>query len=289
MKKTIKGWKVFDKDLQCLKFQFEVGITYKHDGKIALCEAGFHFHENQKDLFQYYAFDSQNRVCEVLASKVVTGDDKSVCSEITIGKELNWNEVLNLVNIGKDNTGRLNTGDRNTGDRNTGDRNTGYRNTGDMNTGYRNTGDRNTGYRNTGDRNTGYRNTGDRNTGDMNTGDMNTTNFSAGIFNTKEQLTPIFNGAAMVLMSEFKKTDNYRALFSSSLPLTEWIYESDMTDEEKEQHPKFYVQEGYLKVRTFHEACEIWWKTMSESNKKLIQEIPGFDKEIFAEVTGIKL
>jgi len=254
MKKTIKGWKVFDKDLQCLKFQFEVGITYKHDGKIALCEAGFHFHENQKDLFQYYAFDSQNRVCEVLASKVVTGDDKSVCSEITIGKELNWNEVLNLVNIGKDNTGRLNTG-----------------------------------YRNTGDRNTGYRNTGDRNTGDMNTGDMNTTNFSAGIFNTKEQLTPIFNGAAMVLMSEFKKTDNYRALFSSSLPLTEWIYESDMTDEEKEQHPKFYVQEGYLKVRTFHEACEIWWKTMSESNKKLIQEIPGFDKEIFAEVTGIKL
>jgi len=105
MKKTIKGWKVFDKDLQCRKFQFEVGKTYKHDGKIGLCEAGFHFHENQRDLFEYYSFNSESRVCEVSAINVVTGDNKSVCSEITIGKELNWNEVLNLVNIGKDNTG----------------------------------------------------------------------------------------------------------------------------------------------------------------------------------------
>ena len=91
------------------------------------------------------------------------------------------------------------------------------------------------------------------------------------------------------MMSEFKNTPNYRALFSSNFPLTEWISESRMTDEEKVKYPKFYVQEGYLKKKTFYEACEIWWKNMSEENKKLIQEIPGFSKDIFLEVIGIKL
>ena len=345
MKKITKGWKVFDADLKCRNIQFKVGETYKQTGTPVLCEHGFHFHTQPSHLFNYYSFDPKNRVCEITAfGKCDTGDDKSCCNEIKIGKELSWNEVLTLVNSGVGNTGRNNTGHQNTGDRNTGHQNTGHQNTGDRNTGHqntghrntgdqntghqntghrntghqntgdRNTGDQNTGHRNTGDQNTGHRNTGDRNTGDRNTGHQNTghrntgdqntghqntghqntghwntTNHSAGIFNTTEQPTPIFNGAATVLMSEFKNTNNYNALFSSDFPLTEWIYESKMTDEEKAAHPKFYVQEGYLKKRTFKEASKIWWENMSERNKKLIRSIPGFTPSIFTEVTGIEL
>jgi PPE-repeat protein len=314
MKKIVKGWKIFDKDLKCRGYQFKIGKTFKQDGLPVLCTNGFHFHENPKDLFEYYALISENRVCEVEATNVITGEDKSVCSKIKIIKELTWVEIYALINMGECNTGRLNTGDMNTGNWNTGHRNTGDMNTGDMNTGHMNTGHLNTGHMNTGDMNTGHRNTGHMNTGDMNTGrrntgrrnrgnwntgrrnrgnwntgDWNSTDFSAGIFNTKEQLTPIFNGAAMVLMSEFRNTDNYQALFDAILPIDEWIYESDMTEEEKQAHPTFYVQKGYLKVRSFKDACAIWWKNTSDRAKRLIQDIEGFDKEIFKEVTGIEI
>ncbi len=244
MKKTVKGWKVFDPELKCRGFQFEVGKTYEHEGPISMCSSGFHFHENATDLFECYSFVDTNRVCEVVCKNVETGDDKSVCSEIKIGRELSWTEVLSIINIGKNNTGRKNIGDWNTGDRNTGHRNT---------------------------------------------GDWNTCNYSAGIFNTVEPLTPIFNGAAMVKMSEFKNTSNYSALFYASFPLTEWIDESCMTDEEKELSPNFHIQEGFLKKRTFFEAAKIWWSNTPESKRILIQEIPGFSKEVFKEVTGIKL
>jgi len=243
MKKT-KGWKVFDENLKCKGYQFKVGETYKHKGKIEMCKSGFHFHENQNDLFQYNDFKYTNRICEVECFEVTTGDDKSVCGKIKIVHELSWQEVLSLVNLGKKNTGNRNTGDWNTGN---------------------------------------------QNTGDWNTGDWNTTDYSTGIFNTIEQKTPIFNGAAMVVMSKFKNTPEYEALFSSRFPLTECIYASDMTDEEKKEYPGFYVQQGYLKKRTFHEACKIWWDQMNKTNKSLILNIPGFSASIFEEVTGIKI
>ena len=262
---TVKGWKVFDKDLKCRNFQFKVGETFVEKGNPSLCHNGFHFHTHSSHLFNYYNFSTDNRVCEIEAHGYVeNGDDKSCCCTIKIVRELTWDEVLRLINTGSGNTGKNNTG-------------------------YMNTGDRNTGYRNTGDMNTGDRNTGDRNTGDRNTGDMNTTDFSAGIFNTVEQPTAIFNGAATVMMSEFRNTGQYRALFSSSFTLVEWIYESNMTDQEKIDNPKFYVAEGYLKKRSFKEACELWWKNMSEENKTLVKSIPGFTTSIFTEVTGIKL
>jgi len=86
MKKTVKGWKCFDADLRCRGFQFKIGETYKIDGEIELCERGFHFHENPEHIFNYYGRDS--RVCEVTAHETITGDDKSVCRVIEIGREL---------------------------------------------------------------------------------------------------------------------------------------------------------------------------------------------------------
>ena len=207
----MKGYKVFKNDWTCRGFQYAVGETYEMEDEPSCCNRGFHFCGRLIDCFNYYDFDSNNKVAEIEATGAVDDDgneEKYCTNKIRIVRELSWHEVLDLVNTGKDNTGNRNTGNRNTGDwntgnrntgdwntgnRNTGDRNTGDRNTGDWNTGNRNTGDRNTGDRNTGNRNTGDWNTGNRNTGDRNTGDWNTGNRNTGDRNTGDRNTGDWN------------------------------------------------------------------------------------------------
>ena len=134
--KEIKGYKVFNPDWTCRDFQYEVGKTYKHDGNIDLCGSGFHFCIEAVDCFNYYVFDSENKVAEVVATGLVeTGDDKSVTNEITIVRELEWHEVLKLVNTGKECTGYRNSGNGNSGDWNSGDWNSGDWNSGNGNNG----------------------------------------------------------------------------------------------------------------------------------------------------------
>jgi hypothetical protein len=282
MKKETKGWKVFDENLKCRNYQFEVGKTYKVEGVLEMCINGFHFHENSKDLFAYYSFDPKNRVCEVTCEEVITGDDKSVCRNITLIRELDWADVLRLVNVGSGNTGRRNTGNCNTGNCNTGNYNTGGYNTG----GY-NTGGYNTGNCNTGNCNTGNCNTGNYNTGGYNTGNWNKTDYCSGLFNTVEQKVPLFNGAAYVLMSEFRDTPNYNALYSALFRLTEWVDTKDMTDVEKSENPTYEATGGFLRKYTYGDACKEWWNQLSKENKELIIAIPGFDAKIFEEITGI--
>jgi hypothetical protein len=183
-------------------------------------------------------------------------------------------------NTGDRNTGDYNTGDRNTGNYNTGDRNTGDYNTGDWNTGYYNTGDRNTGGCNTGYYNTGDRNTGDRNTGDRNTGGWNSTNYSTGFFNTVEQPLYMFNK----LVENVSRDDIDTYL---NVKLTEWILPEKMTEQEKTSNPSWETCEGYLKERSFEEACKLAWKEANEETKQKFLNLPNFDAEIFKEITGI--
>ena len=70
------------------------------------------------------------------------------------------------------------------------------------------------------------------------------------------------------------------------MTLTEWIY---YTEEEKENSPIRQAIGGYLKKYTFKEACENWWNSLDEIDRKLIQTIPNFDKSIFKEITGIEV
>jgi hypothetical protein len=136
----MKGYKVFDANLQCHGFQYEVGKVYHHTGSLKVCDSGFHFCLKAVDCFNYYDFNPKNRVCEVVAKgKVLTEGDKSVTDEIEIVRELSWGEVLELVNTGKGNTGKSNSGDRNSGDWNSGYWNSGDWNTGDSKTDYTNT------------------------------------------------------------------------------------------------------------------------------------------------------
>ena len=123
-----KGFKVFNEDWTCNGFQYEVGGTYEMKESQICCNRGFHFCTKLNDCFNYYAFNSNNKVAEVEAiGEVVSdsGDTKHCTNKIKIVRELTWHEVLDLVNMGKDCTGRCNSGNRNSGNRNSGNRNSG--------------------------------------------------------------------------------------------------------------------------------------------------------------------
>ena len=309
---SIKGFKVFNPDWTCRGFQYKVGETFVHNGNIEMCGAGFHFCQKASDCFNYYNFNSQNKVAEVEALGLVeTQEDKSVTDKIKIIREIEWSELLTIVNDGKNctglgntgdwNTGDWNTGSRNTGSRNTGSRNTGDRNTGDWNTGSRNTGDCNTGSRNTGDWNTGDRNTGDwntgscntgdwntgsRNTGDWNTGDWNSTNYSTGFFNSVEQNIFLFNKPTSMSRDEIHSLKGIQILnwnFENSW----WIYSVNMSDDEKKSNPKYETTGGYLKTVDFKTACKMMWENLSENERQEVMKLPNFDSNIFYEITGI--
>ena len=190
----VKGYKVFNPDWTCSPNgntkKYTCPGKFEEDITPVRCGHGMHFCRKASDCFNYYNFDPENKVAEVIAyGDIVEEGDKCCTNKLEIVREIPWQELLTIVNTGKgctglENTGNCNTGNCNTGNWNTGDRNTGNCNTGDWNTGDRNTGNWNTGDRNTGDWNTGNRNTGDWNTGNRNTGDWNTGNRNTGDWNT---------------------------------------------------------------------------------------------------------
>ena len=300
----IKGYKVFNSDWICRGFQYKVGETYIHNGNIKMCGSGFHFCQKASDCFDYYKFDSNNKVAEIEAIGLVeTSGNKSVTDKIVIVREIPWQELLTIVNAGKDctglcntgncntgdwNTGNCNIGDWNTGDENIGNENIGNENTGDRNIGNRNTGSRNTGDENIGNENTGDENTGNKNTGDRNTGDWNSTNFSSGIFNSVEQPLYIFNLPTKISRNEIRNHKGIKILdwnFENSW----WIYSENMSDEEKSIHPEHKTTGGYLKTVDFKTACKMMWDKLSDDEKQCVKEIPNFNAEVFKEITGIEI
>jgi hypothetical protein len=183
----IKGFKVFKPDWTCRDFQYKVGKTYKIDGELQMCNNGFHFCTKPADCFNYYGFNSNNKVAEIEAvGKVLTSseDSKCVTDKIKIVREIGWHEVLDIVNTGNNNTGLSNSGDMNSGNSNSGNSNSGDMNSGDRNSGYMNSGYMNSGNSNSGNSNSGNSNSGNSNSGNMNSGNSNSGNSNSGNSNS---------------------------------------------------------------------------------------------------------
>ena len=122
----IKGYKVFNPDWTCRDKQYACPGIFEEDVNPDVCNCGMHFCKNAADCFNYYSFDSENKVAEVVAlGDVMEDGDKCATNKLQIVREVPWAELLSIINTGKDCTGRCNTGDWNTGDCNTGDWNTG--------------------------------------------------------------------------------------------------------------------------------------------------------------------
>ncbi|ECB0899615.1 hypothetical protein EUZ59_10285 [Salmonella enterica subsp. enterica serovar Kentucky] len=174
MTKEIVTFKGFNKDLTCRDFQFAIGETFHHDGKVEACGSGFHACECPFDVFSYYP-PAESRYAETISFGVIDreeeGDTKIASASITIKSELTlpqfiqrgiewiWSKIdksLEQQIMTGNRSAATNTGNRsaatNTGDwsaaTNTGNRsaatNTGYQSAA-TNTGYRsaatNTGD----------------------------------------------------------------------------------------------------------------------------------------------------
>ena len=301
----MKGFKVFNSDWTCRGFQFEVGKTFTEDVTPVCCDRGFHFCTKAADCFRYYSFDPDNKVAEVEAlGDIDTNNDDSKCStnKIHIIREITWQEVLDLVNLGKACTGLCNSGNRNSGNRNSGDCNSGNRNSGDCNSGNRNSGNRNSGDWNSGDcnsgdcnsgdcnsgnRNSGDCNSGDWNSGDCNSGDWNKTCFSNGCFNTESPKIFLFNKPSDWTYQDWLNSDARYILMDCPSNVLAWVWDDDMTDEEKEQHPEYSVTGGFLKHIEKETGRQMWWDGLSDRQKDIVMQLPNFDKDIFKEITGI--
>ena len=93
----------------------------------------------------------------------------------------------------------------------------------------------------------------------------------------------VFNKWIDMKPSEFLEKYNIYA----DIPLNRWVKKDDMSDEEKKSVVGWETMGGYLKTLPFNEACQIWWEeNPSEHNRYL--SIPGFDADIFLEITGIE-
>ena len=288
--KIVHGFKVFKHDWTCMGKQYTCPGRFIEEGKLEVCGHGMHFCQTATDCFNYYSFDSRNKVAEVIAyGEVVTDGDKSCTDKLEIVREIPWEEVLRIVNTGKNCTGRCNTGNCNTGNCNTGNWNTGNCNTGDFNTGNCNTGDWNTGECNTGECNTGHCNTGNRNAGDCNTGDWNKSSFNVGCFNTEEQKIMLFNKSSDMTYREWLESDARWLLNQMPKNVVEWVYESDMSEEEKAEHPAYETTGGYIKVMEKSESGQLWWNDLPDDKKAVIKSLPNFDAGIFEQCTGIKI
>ena len=253
----MEGYKVFKPDWTCKGFQYEVGNTFEEDVTPSCCNRGFHFCKELKDCFNYYPFNPENKVAKVIALGEIDeeSDDSKCCTnKIQIVEEISWEDVLRMVNLGKGNAGLCNSGDCNSGDCNSGNWNS-----------------------------------GDCNSGNWNSGNWNRTNFSNGCFNTEEPKIFLFNKPSDWTYRDWLNSDARYLLNQIPKNVVEWIYSSDMSDEEKTAHPEHETTGGYLKILDEKDCDQIWWNGLSERNRSIIKALPNFDAGIFEAVTGIKV
>ena len=315
-----KGYKVFHSNWNFKGMKFEAGKIYEENETPKYCQKGFHYCLNLLDCLDYCVIgeEKEYRIAEVAALGEIdfySLGRKCCTNKIKIIKELNWLEVLHIVNIGKHNIDYHNVGYANEGSANTGNYNKGSRNTGSYNRGHHNVGTKNTNSYNVGDFNAGVQNTGsynigsfntakcnigDYNTGEQNignfnagkynigkynTGDWNKANFSTGCFNTIEPKIYLFDKPSDWTYKIWLNSKANKIL--SRISITEWISKKDMTEEERQNHREYTVTGGYLKYYDLKEACQKWWKSLNEREKTIIKWIPNFDATIFKQITGI--
>lgn len=90
--KGVTGYKGFDVNLCCRGFQYAVGQSFKHGGKVKVYNSGFHFCPLAADVLQY---GDGPRYAMVMASGTVKHCVQvSACSEIRIIKELSLDQLL---------------------------------------------------------------------------------------------------------------------------------------------------------------------------------------------------
>ena len=132
------GYKATDKYGCCRGFKFEVGKTYTKDipkEELECCtDTVFHFCRELSAIEKESNYKlSESRLYEVFAGDYVRSGDKYGTNSLTILREIEGEEKLELINSGSWNSGSWNSGDRNSGSWNSGSWNSGFFNSDEPN------------------------------------------------------------------------------------------------------------------------------------------------------------
>ncbi len=265
----MRGYKAFNRNLQCHGFQYEIGKTFEYDGEIKICEKGFHFCDELFYCFKYYPADlTKTRIAEIEAIGSVAVDfsqdkHKFCTDKIKIIRELTFEEIVKKMNIGNPNFGYGNEGENNFGSLNIGTKNYGSTNKGQFNYGAGNIGGSNIGMSNTGTDNKGYLNVGNYNIGELNKGDGN-----IGINNNGQFNIGVWNKGNYCVGVLCDKTVTVK-MFNKD---TDWTYEQ-LKDFQLDRKIQGIIDDIPTKVEIAKE----------------IKNLPNFDNKIFKNITGIDI
>ena len=95
--KEIIAYKGFDENLKCRDYQYEIGKTFEHKGKVEVCESGFHACEYPLDVFGYYPPSNSRFAIVKMHGETSKGSDdtKIASAKITIETEIKLPEMIN--------------------------------------------------------------------------------------------------------------------------------------------------------------------------------------------------
>ena len=306
------GYKATDKYGCCRGFKFEVGKTYTKDipkEELECCtDKVFHFCRELSAIEKESNYKlSESRLYEVFAGDYVRSGDKYGTNSLTILREIEGEEKLELINSGSCNSGSCNSGSWNSGscnsgscnsgswnsgDRNSGDRNSGSCNSSSWNSGSWNSGGRNSGSCNSGSWNSGSCNSGSWNSGSWNSGDRNSGSWNSGSWNSGDRNSGFFNSDEPNIRMFNKDTNLKRGDINIPLwcyfSLTIWVSHDTATEEEKEKHKReIETCGGYLKTLEYKEAWKLAWSKASKEEHKQLLKLPNWNNKVFIEITGI--
>ncbi|MCB1476588.1 MAG: hypothetical protein KDJ53_11170, partial [Rhodobiaceae bacterium] len=93
---VIPAFKGFSEDMTCRDFKFEIGKTYRHEGKVVACESGFHACEHPLDVFRYYPPATSRYALVDLAGETARHDEdtKIAAAQITVRAEIHLPEMI---------------------------------------------------------------------------------------------------------------------------------------------------------------------------------------------------
>ena len=261
------GYKCTDMNGCCRGFKFEVGKTYTKDTpkeELKCCtDKVFHFCREIYALEKESDYKlTESRLFEVISGDFIRDGDKYGTNSITILREIEGEEKLDLINSGNCNSGTSNSGNKNSGNWNSGNKNSGNKNSGSCNS--------------------GDWNSGNCNSGDWNSGSWNSDNRNSGFFNSDEPCVRMFNK-----MTD-KKEEDIDIPSWCYFDLTEWVSHDTATEEEKQKHKaEIETCGGFLKPINYKDAWRIAWNRASIEERKKLFDLPNWDNQVFKEITGI--
>jgi len=95
---SITAFKGFDANLRCRDYQFEIGRTETHKGRVEACDSGFHACTYPLDVLSYYPLGGGNRYARVELSGATSkhgGDSKIAAEHLLVAEEIGMGGLIN--------------------------------------------------------------------------------------------------------------------------------------------------------------------------------------------------